>query len=197
MMNNKFCYFNIYLIPILALLLINSSCSKQTSGSPLNTNKNVPKEDFESLTSSYIIIAPNEEAEYNSQHIRISEVVGDTFFYTVGIMNNYQLDKQGNKREGTHPETEFRMQAATFRIVNSGTQIKLEFISSSCKDRTKNPFEGILPVSEITMTKLEDKLILKISETEEDVLFKTDTSLISSLYESNVSRILCGDETNE
>jgi hypothetical protein len=112
-------------------------------------------------------------------------------------MNNYQKNKQGENRSGVHPDTEFRIQTAQYKITPSGGKVKLEFQSSSCLDSSRNPFTNIIPTTEISIEQLSDKVNLKFSDTEEDVLFKADNDEIDPLWDSNVARILCGDETNE
>jgi len=63
--------------------------------------------------------------DYSSQNIRIAEILGDTLVYTIGLINNYQKNKQGDNRPGVHPDTELRYQSATFKIVPSGNKVRL------------------------------------------------------------------------
>ncbi len=179
---------------ILMLILL-SACSKTVTVSRTDVtipNLNSPQ----TISSSYMVISENNEVEYSSQTVRIAEVVGQELFYTIGLMNNYQKDKLGQNRMGNHPNTEFRIQTARFRIVPVGDKVRLEFVQSSCADTSTNPFTSIIPSTEITLTQLTDKLSLKQSDTEEDILFKAESSEIEPLWESNVVRILCGDESN-
>lgn len=178
---------------ILLSLFILSACSK--SGGSKSSPNNLQPEDSEAR--EYIVISENEAVEYSSQNIRIAEIIGDTLVYTMALMNNYEKNKQGEKRPGLHPETELRYQSATFKIVPSGNKVRLVFEMSSCKDINRNPFEGIIPTSEISIEELQDEVRLKFSDTEEDVLFEAEPNLLSNIFQSKVSRILCGDEKNE
>ena len=184
------------------ILLLLLSCSKSvTTGTKTvvnqpNPNPNTPAPTTV-VTNSYMVISENEAVDYSSQNIRIAEVIGDELFYTIGLMNNYQKDKNGQNRSGTHPETEFRIQTARFKMIPVGDKVRLEFLMSSCGDSSRNPFVGIIPATEISITQLVDKISIKQSDTEEDVLFKAEASEIEPLWDSNVSRILCGDETND
>lgn len=175
---------------ILLLLFLSSACSKQIRTIPRVASPTP-------VASEYLVIQENNLVEYSSQNIRIAEISDGTLSYTIGLMNNYQKDKTGNDRLGNHPETEFKIQTARYKIVPVGDKVRLEFIISSCLDSSRNPFDGIIPEAEITLTQLQDQLNLNTSPSETEVLYKADPVVVSQLWETNISRTLCGDETND
>lgn len=174
---------------IILMIVILISCSKQetTTVTRGSTFQN----------ADYIIMADNEAVEFDSKIVRVAEIEGGYLTYSIGLVNNYNKDKSGGLRDGNHPESEFRVQIANYKIHKNGDKVRLEFISSSCKNSNTNPFDSILPSTEITMLQLQDSLNIKTSTSEEEVLYKAESGDIETLWGENVSRILCGDEVND
>lgn len=98
----------------------------------------------------------------------------------MGVFSDYSKNQNGELRPGNHPEADFRVNSAAYKITKNGNVFELEFLGSSCNDMNKNPFTGMIPSS---VPKIEQSTSsFKIQINAEEVEFnKKDKSQITSL----------------
>lgn len=168
-------------------LLTLIACSRDTgnsSGQSLNLSN-----------ADYLLATANDDADYNSTETTLVQIQDGYLVFMYGLANAYDQNPDGSPRGGNHPESEFRMQAASYKLSREGDNIKLEFQNSSCKDSSKNPFAALLP-NTMTMEQLESALKVKLDDTE--VSYPKDTANQgATLMSSNVVRVLCEGESND
>lgn len=175
------------LLYILVLLII-GACSKNNSSSTKSDQIKLDK-------ANYLVVLADEEAVYNSSEVTLIEVGDDSFTFVYGLANVYSQNTDGTPRAGNHPEPEFKIQVATYKLKKDGDKINLIFEESSCKDKTKNPFSSLIPNS-IELSQLSDSLKVKLAGT--DVIYPKDVDgRGDALMDLNVVRVLCEGESND
>jgi len=175
-------------VVVLFILLSIGACSKNVTTSD--------KDSALTTAANYLLATENTDAAYNSSEVSIIQISEDNVVFAYGLANIYQQNPDGSPRAGNHPEAEFRMQLASYKIIKQDGELKLVFQNSSCKDSTKNPFESILPNS-LSFTQLSDKLKIKFNAGEQTEYPLDVGNQGQDLLEANAVRVLCEGESND
>lgn len=179
---------------IFVFLLFLSSCSRDLLFSDESNSKKVNNYFSD---AKYIVLQDNPNTPYASKQVRIAEIEGNTFYYTVGLLNDYSIEPDGTPRPGNHPDREFRIQNAAYRIIREGSVYRFKFMQSSCRNPATNPFSSIITTSLIIATQSSDKLIIEVTPGDSDTLYREEATVSQLWSQGNVKRILCDGETND
>lgn len=142
-------------------------------------------------SGKYLLTAPDNSHPYQSEIVNIIEIDGNIMTYTLGSLNDYSKDVDGNPRPGTHPDPSFLVNTSVYELTKTNNQMNFRFLGSACDNMDLNPHDTIIPVMTEAFYQLNDKLLVKLDN--KIVEFSKEESKVNSL-KSIKQNVFCNGE---
>lgn len=165
------------IVILLLLVLMSISCSKTNN---IDNDTVLQKNNIVNY-GIYYFTMEDLSNPYKTTTFTIIETSEYGMTMILGNLNEYGLNHDGTQRIGNHPDPDFMMNSASYSIQKKGNGVAFSFISSSCNDINKNPFENIIPNETESFYQTNNKLIIKIDN-------KINTMV--ALSEENFNKIM-------